>query len=638
MKIFKGRELVLRTIVYILATIVFFGLWRILGPGKAFIGATIAKGSLVLMNTDLTGNKIRSTLTFLIIFVYIGLFSFIASLNIYLGLVVNFVSIFIIAYNFTSNIKQWIWRPFVLGYLYLLIEPGTFKELPTRLIVLALGALFLMFTQLIVNKNKFKKKMNENLNELLDKINMKIDIILEGKEVLDNSFKVSENVNQIVDSIYKKRIDPFFITKEDNEILDLTLYIERLNYLLKEINIDLHNDIEIEFMKDLKELILEIKNSKNRGEKNIEIINLIDKFIEKNKDKSDYYIYEVLQNLFMLKENLDRKDYSKKDILFNRRLRKEITSVFNFKISRKSLRFSFAFRAAFLLAVSYFIVSLIKVEEGKWIVFTIYAVIEPFFEDSKKRFPKRFTGTVLGIVVFVAIYLFVSNVFIEGVLFIGLYYLYVISKDFQTKTMCTAAVSLGLFSIATETPGRGVLLRISFVVLGIIIGYLGTKYIFPYDIKKALKNLIRNYNQLSSEILDFSIGESKNIYYYKLLGEKMSISKLYESKIISNNAIIKDKDIDKFVYNQRVLNNTIYFTIFFFKEENVKINVLDKINYDIKGKNEEEVLIKVKNEFKERFLEIHDNKEKLAFLNMQRIVVRLKESERLTKKLLEREW
>ncbi|MGL4876027.1 MAG: FUSC family protein [Clostridium sp.] len=633
MKIFKGSELVSRSIVYIFAVIVFFGLWGILGPGKAFIGATIAKGALVLLNTDLTGNKVRSTLTFIVVFVYIGLFSFVASLNIYLGLVVNFLSIFILAYNFTSNIKQWIWRPFVLGYLYLLIEPGTFKELPVRLLVLALGAFFLMFTQIIVNRNKFKKKIDKNLNELLDKINIKIDIILEGRAILDNSLKVSENVNKIVDSIYKKRIDPFFITKEDNEILDLTLYIERLNYLLKEINIDLHNNIEINFMKDLKVLILKIKEAKSK-----DIINLIDEFIEENENKDDYYIYEVLQNLFMLKENLGRRDYSKRDILFNRRLRKEITSVFNFKISKKSLRFSFAFRAAFLLSVSYFIVSLIGVQEGKWIVFTIYAVIEPFFEDSKKRFPKRFTGTVLGILVFVVIYLFVSNIFIEGLLFIGLYYIYVITKDFQTKTMCTATVSLGLFSIATETPGKGVLLRISFVALGIMIGYLGTKYIFPYNIKKALKNLIRNYNKLSNEILDFSIGESKNIYYYKLLGEKISISKLYESKIISHNAIIKDSDIDRFIYNQRILNNTIYFTIFFFKEEGVKIDVLDKINYDIRGKNEEEVLIKVKNEFKEKFIEIHDNKEKLAFLNMQRIVVRLKESEKLTKKLLDKEW
>ncbi|MGL4848014.1 MAG: FUSC family protein [Clostridium sp.] len=638
MKIFKGKELVLRTIVYALAVLVFFGLWGLLGPGKAFIGATIAKGSLVLMNTDLTGNKLRSTIVFLIVFVYIGLFSFISSLNIFLGLFINFFSIFILAYNFTSNIKQWIWRPFVLGYLYLLIEPGTFKELPVRLIVLAFGALFLMLTQIIVNKNRFKKRMNKNLDELLDKISMKIDVILEGKEVLDNTFKVSENVNEIVDSIYKKRIDPIFITKGDNEILNLTLYIERLNYLLKEINIDLHNDIELNFMKDLKRLILEIKNIQNKEEKNLNIIQLIDNFIEKHKDKEDYYIYEVLQNLFMLKENLNMKDYSKRDILLNRRLRKEITTVFNFKISKKSLRFSFAFRAAVLLAGSYFIVSLLKIEEGKWIVFTIYAVIEPFFEDSKKRFPKRFKGTVLGIIVFALIYLLVGNIIIEGTLFVILYYIYVISKDFQIKTMCTAAVSLGLFSIATETPGRGVLLRISFVALGIIIGYLGTKYIFPYDIKKALRNLIKNYNSLSNEILDFSIGGVKNIYYYRLLGEKMSISKLYESKIIGHNAVIKDKDIDRFVYNQRILNNTIYFTIYFFKEEGVKVDVLDKINYDIRGKNEEEVLIKVKNEFKEKFFEVHDNKEKLAFLNMQRIVVRLKESEKLTEKLLKKEW
>ncbi|WP_297633111.1 FUSC family protein [uncultured Clostridium sp.] len=631
MSLYKGKEFYLRTIVYILAAILFFTIWRVLGPGTAFIGATIAKGSLVLINTDLTGNKLRSTITFFLVFVYIGLFSFIASLNIYLGLIVNFISIFILSYNFVSNIKQFIWRPFVLGYLYLLIEPGTLEKLPIRLVVLGLGSLFLLLSQMIVNKNKSNKNLDKNINELLDKIISKIDFIIDGKELVDNKLKVNENVNEIVSTIYNKRIDPLFITKKDNIFLNITLYIERLNYLLKEINIDLHNDIELEFIVSLRGLIEKVKKDIFSEKPRKDLINIIEEFIKSHKEgaKDDYYLYEILQNLSMLKNNLEDTDYKKRDILFNRRLRKDISSVFTFKISRDSIRFSFAFRAAFLLAVSYFIVNLFSIQEGKWIVFTIYAVIEPFFENTKKRFPKRFKGTLLGIILFVLVYVFIKNIYVEGAVFIGMYYLYVISKDFQIRTMCTATVSLGLFAIVTKEPVHGIAYRLGFVVLGIVIGYLGTKYIMPYNIKDAIKSLVNNYYKLSKEILEFSISSVSDDYYYKVLSEKVILSKLYESKIISNNAILKNDKISDFIYNQRILNNTIYFTIFFFKNNGVNEKILNGINYNINEKEEEEILRKIKEHFKKEFQNLWTNEEKLAFMNIQRIVIRLDKSERL---------
>lgn len=634
--LYRGKELYLRTIVYILAVTVFFSLWGILGPGTAFIGATIAKGSLVLINTDLTGNKVRGLITFLLVFVYIGLFSFIASLNIYLGLVINFICIFILTYNFVSNIKQFIWRPFVLGYLYLLIEPGTLEKLPIRLIVLALGSIFLLLTQLIVNRNKSNEKLDENISELLEKILSKIDFILEGKELVDNKLKVTENVNEIVKTVYSKRIDPFFITKKDNILLNVTLYIERLNYLLREINIDLHNDIELEFIVSLKGLIEKFKEDILNKKPKKDLIYVIEEFIEKHKEdaKNDYYLYEILQNLSMLRESLKGEDYKKKDILFNRRLRKDISSVFSFKVSRDSIRFSFAFRAAFLLSVSYFLVNLFSIHEGKWIVFTIYAVIEPLFEDSKKRFPKRFKGTVLGIVIFVIVYIFIQNIYIQGTIFIVMYYIYVISKDFQIKTMCTATVSLGLFAIVTKEPVHGIAFRLGFVALGIIIGYLGTKYIMPYNVKTAIKSLVNNYYKLSKEILDFSISSVDDEYYYKILSEKVVLSKLYESKIISNNAILKNSEISDFIYNQRILNNTIYFTIFFFKNNGVNEGILSRINYNIEIEDEDMILREIKNHFRKEFQRLSTNEEKLAFINIQRIVIRLETSEKLKNSII----
>lgn len=642
-KIFKGRELYLRTVVYILAVIVFFSCWNILGEGTAYIGATIAKGALIMIGTDLTGNPIRSTLIFLGVFLYIGIFSFLSSLNLYTGLIINFISIFILAYNFSSNIKQIIWRPFVLGYLYLLVEPGTVHQLPIRLLTLALGALFMILTQFIVNKNKAKKNLESGLKTLVEEILKKIDVILEGKEVLTKKYKVISSVDKIVSTVYSKKIDPFFITKNDNIVLNLALYAERLNYLLKEINIDLHNNIEKSFIEDLGNLTHEIHELIGKKDSNDKLLILLNNFYNKHIEcaKDDYYLYEILQNLNMLKlsiENATYNGFKLKDILFNIKLRKEISTVFKVNFKTDSLRFAFAFRLAFTISVAYFIVHLLNIPKGSWIVFTIYAVMDPLIEDSKKRFPKRFKGTLLGIAIFLVVYFTVKSILIQGIIFIGFYYIYVIAKDFGVKTMCTAVVGIGLFGIVTQEPRQGAMYRLIFMIIGIIIGYLASKYLLPYDLTKSKNRVMSIYHDLSKEILEFGFNNPIDDYYFKILSEKLMLSKLYESKLVARD----DENIKDFIYNQRILNNTIYFLLYSIKDNEQKGKIVEdfkKYIYEVNSyseiemKNEAAIIQKIKGKFKNGFKEIQSNEEKLLFINLYRIVVRMRESKILLEKV-----
>ncbi|MGL4654423.1 MAG: FUSC family protein [Sarcina sp.] len=643
-KIFRGRELYLRTVIYILAVIVFFSCWNILGEGTAYIGATIAKGSLIMMGTDLTGNPIRSTLIFLGVFLYIGLFSFLSSLNIYTGFIINFVSIFLLAYNFSSNIKQIIWRPFVLGYLYLLVEPGTAQELPVRLITLALGALFMILTQFILNKNKAKKNLESGLKTLVEEIEKKIDIILEGKEVLTTTkFKVISSVDKIVSTVYSKKIDPFFITKDDNIVLNLALYAERLNYLLKEINVDLHNNIEKSFIEDLSSLTHEIHDLIGKKNSNDQLLNLLNNFYNKHIEsaKDDYYLYEILQNLNMLKlsiENAAYNGFKVKDILFNRKLRNEISTVFKVNFKTDSLRFAFAFRLSITISVAYFIVHFLNIPKGSWIVFTIYAVMDPLIEDSKKRFPKRFKGTLLGIAIFLVVYFTVKSIVIQGIIFIGFYYVYVIAKDFGVKTMCTAVVGIGLFGIVTQEPRQGAMYRLVFMIIGIIIGYLASRYILPYNLTKSKNRIMSIYHTLSKEILDFAFNNPINDYYFKILSEKLMLSKLYESKLVARN----DEEIKEFIFNQRILNNTIYFLLYSIKDNEQKDKVVEdfkKYILEVEAYNNNEIkdevaiIKKIKRKFKNGFHEIESNEEKLLFINLYRIVIRMRESKILLEKV-----
>lgn len=640
MNIFKGKELYLRTLIYIIGVVVYFSYWHVLGFGSALVGATIVKGALVLLGTDLTGSPLRSTLTFITVFIYIGLFSFLASLNIFTGLIINFITIFVLAYNFSSNIKQTLWRPFILGYLYLLVEPGISSKVPSRLIALALGGLFVMLTQIILNRNKSKKSLETGIKSLFDEITVKINSILLGEHVKSTKYKIVESVDKISTAIYSKRIDPLFITRKDNTILNIALCVERLNYLLKEINIDLNNSVEKSFMVDLKLMIEYISVIIGKKKPNKNLLEILNDFINKHTEltNDNYYLYEILQNIEMLRfcvEQYEYDSYKKRDIVLNRKLRNQISKTFKFNLNRDSIRFTFAFRISLLLAVSYFIVNFFKIPEGKWIIFTIYAVLEPIFESTNKRMGKRFKGTLIGIFIFILIYILVKNIYLQGLIFIILYYLYIIEKDFGTKTIFTATVSLGLFSIVTDSPSRGILYRISFVGIGIIIGYLGNKYIMPYDSQRAKKRIIDSYYSFSMDILNFVLKNPINTKTLNILNEKIFFSKLYESKLIFRD---DDDKIKEFIYNQRSLNNTIYFLMFSIKDSEHKKEILNKLkNYilciDIKVSNseisEKEMLLKIKHVFKDKFSQLNSNEEKLAFMNLERILLRMQKSNNL---------
>lgn len=629
--IFKGRDLTLRTIAYILAVIFFFSSWIILGPDRAYIGATVAKGALVLLGTDLTGNPIRSGITFFFVFIFIGIGSFLSSFNLYLGFFINLIIIFILAYKFSSNIKQIIWRPFVLGYLYLLTEPGTLKMLPSRLLTLGLGAFFVLLTQFIVNKNKSKNSQNSAVTTIIDEISRKINSLLIGEKVKGKKEIVTSSVDKIISSIYKKRIDPLFITKKDNIILNFTLYAERLNYLLKEIKVDLKNPFEKDFLTDLNNLMKSISKVIIKENSNEELLSLLEEFYNKYKDLTidKHYTYDILQNIEMLKLSIFTEtnyQYKKTDILFNRKLKKEITTAWRFNFSRDSIRFTFAVRISLLLSISFFLVHFFHIEKGTWIVFTIFAVLDPLFEDSKKRFSKRFKGTLLGLLIFFLVYMLIDNTLIEGLIFIGMYYIYVINKDFGIKTMCTTSVSLGLFSIVSRTPYKAISYRFSFVVLGIIIGYLANKYLLPYDSTRARKRITSLYYELNKEILSFTLKNPINDYFFRILSEKMFLSKLYESKLIS----FKNDLMKEFIHNQRILNNTIFFLFFSIKDNKEKTKIINKFISEINNINIKEF---DKKYFEEKFFTLKSNEEKLIFTNLHRILIREEKSKALMEEL-----
>ncbi|MGG7078152.1 FUSC family protein [Clostridium sardiniense] len=634
MKTLLKSTIFLKTIIYFLGLIVFFSYWHIFGVCNACVGVTVVKGSITLLNKDLTGNPIKNSITFLIVFLYIGLFSYLAALNIYIGLFINFFTLFILTYNFVSNLNQSIWIPFVFGYLYLLVKPVSYTELPKRLIALGIGSFFIIITQYILNRNSSKDKIKKNLLLLVDAISDKINYLIDGKDLTNKKFNVLDYIHNIITAIYNRRTSYFYIDEQDSILLNLSLYIENLNYSIRNIE---PNDINIESKKFLKDLYILIGNLTNFIESKKSsslLINEIDKFINVYKEsfKNNYTFFNIIENLRLLKFSLNNLSYyNLTDYKDRLNPFKRIKSSLKLNFNKNSLKFTYAFKLSFLLSISYFLVEFFNIPQGKWITFTIFSLVQPYIETSQKRFGGRFKGTVLGIILFSIIDILLPYTTIKILIFIILYYIFTISKDYTLKMLCTTTVGIGVFSMITSAPAKGDFYRFIFMAIGTFIAYLGTKYIFPYSLKDALKRLTKSYYLLGIDMIKDILNDNINIDLAYKFNEKLMISKLYESKIIINNSTINLNEINKFLYNQRALNNDIYFIFFsIFNNEINKCDLLTLRNNvtliinDTSISSNDKYLSLDSIDTTKDFESIKDSEEKLIYITIYRIIKRLK--------------
>ncbi len=649
-----NKNIFAKTLIYILGIIIFFGYWDFFGVSNAIVGFLIVNAATMLFHKDLTSNPTRTILKFLFIYLFIGLCTFLSSLNIYLGFFINFFCIFFMVYTLFYDFKTTILPPFLLCYLILLRHPVTIDKLPIRLLCLGIGALFLIVSQFIINRNRSKKALRANLIGLVKEISLKINALINNENIRYDHVNVEKYIDNIVNIINERKDNRFCMENIDSIRLNFALYVERLNYSLDELYHPADDKIYKKFLKDLSVLMDKISRFIETEDAIYLLILEIDEFNEKYETffKLNYSAYEIIQNMSMLKFSLSNFAKEKEKCKCKSKInyfipipdismfKNILTLNFNFK----SLKFTYAFRLSFLIAGSYFVVKFLNVPFGYWITITLFAVIQPYAENSKQRFLLRFRGTIIGIIIFMVITLFIPSLPIKIAIYLLLYYLYLFFKGYDNKMACITPIVLGIFVLLGNNAYETTFYRFIYMAIGILIGYLGTKYLFPYNTLDSLKNFTKAYFNLSKETITYAFNSKIDEELFKELNDRLLKGKLYEEKIMLNNSNNNIKYIKDFTYNQRILMNHIYFLFYSLYKNPVDDIILNKfktqlnnmyktnsrhhINYD------EEIFLKqmrIKN--KNSFNSVDSYQGKLVLINLNRIYSRLQISKNLGERI-----
>ena len=618
--------------VFIMAFVITFKI--IFGDKNILVGVMGITAILMLTQINLTVSPGKNLVKLIIINLGIGIFTYLANLNVWAAIPINFIGIFIIAYTFYYNLKTPVYLPFTLQYMFLLATPITAAELPMRLLSLLVAPIGIMLIQFVVNKNKTTKVGNKLIGGICDNLIKKINND-ENKVEINEAIK--KNANDFRKIIYDNRKDNFYVTEEGRIKLNIVIILEKLSNLLDE------KTTNKQILNDLIICLQELKRSLGKEEDLRNITDITGNIINNYKKDNSYDLVslKILNTINMLnislkelkslgKENYNTikssKDVPEKYKMINIHKREFYTS---------SVKFSYAIRVSLGITIAAFIADYFKLPEGRWIYFTAFAIIIPIYELSKKKLRDRMFATLVGGAIIVLSFTIFKNALIRMLIIMVAGYLRSYTSTYRYGTICTTICAIGA---AAMTGGAVVLTidRIVFVIFGTIIAIIINRFILPVRMKDANNELLGTYNEvvhgMLNKVYEEAINTGDNTHEMDTL---LLVTTMIEERLAVNNGDSITEEYSSYFDKLRILIIDIYqlYTLVRInKAENSKVEYLIE---DLKGlSNIDNIDINNKIKGVEEHIKIANGIDnKIIFASLRGVLTEIKELRGINKLL-----
>lgn len=548
------NKIIANTLIFIF-TITFVNIFKAMfGAGNTLMGVTIVTTAFVLMEKDLTISPVKNFTKILSVNIFCLIFSVLAIKNIFLGIILNFIALFVIGYLFCYDLKKSVVVPFGLQYFFMLFYPAEGAILYSRFLSLIFGTVFIMLIQFIVNRDKVFKVGSKIINDISDNVLLKIRAIQKNKDFTKENVSIIESINYLKRVIYDKRVNDYYLSNDGIIVTDILWSLEKINILLDDISSLENKEDYYDLLNDVYNEVMVIKN-RDFNASNIHIL----KNHSYNEKVEKIYIDEfigLIKNL--LKEVAEINTLTKRE-KNNIKVDYEIPHHFhritvhkrNFNIDSAKVRY--AIRLGIVGTFTVFIAKLLNLSEGRWMCLTIFSLIQPYSEFSKTRSKDRIIGTIIGGVIVLFSFALFRNQTARAVIILIVGYLNSFTTSYRGQMICVTVSAVASASLLGGTL-RMVLTRIIFVIIGAILTLIANKYILPYKIKDMKKYLIDTYDSLVNQ-MKVDINERHNDYSIRNL---YLITGFIEDKMkLSINSSNND-EINKYLQDKRLMVNSIY--------------------------------------------------------------------------------
>ena len=585
----------------------------IFGDDNTLIGVTTITATLMLLQRDFTAEPLKNTLKFIGVNLLMGIGTAIAINNMWLAIPINFIVVFTFSYIFTYNLRQPLYFPFGLQYLFLLSTPASSGRLWIRFVALFCGALIIMISQLIVNKNKLVSSGNKLLVNACEAIENKLECIKWKSKSYHSVHNVHKSVDEFRSIIYDKRESDYYLTEEARIKLNMSVALENINQMLRYENVQY---VDSKIIDNLDELVKIAKTTLNFNKKKDKMIRNkhydIDKLLDycQEKNITDLLSLQLVESMIFLDETtmklnqLENKDYkevnkvSEKSEIFSKESIKEMLK------GKNSPKFCYAMRMAISIALGGFIMDYFKLPEGRWILFTILSLTTPLYETSKAKIKYRLVSTLIGSIIIVILFGIFTNQTARLLIVMITGYLQSYVNEYKYRMIFVTVCAIGTAAVVGNVQEL-TLERIIMVILGTIIAILANRYLFPYSLKNSNEQLRKiYYNSIKEMFEEINIllnGEAR----LEVMNNLFVITSLVESKSRTNKQIDKDENYSEIVNIRRTLVSNIYELYRSINRSNIndkdkgKIRVYINELMEYKNEDIENRIVSIENSIKE---------------------------------------
>lgn len=562
-------------LIFAVLSVVLMGLYKtIFGVENTIIGLIISMASYAFLRLDLTSYPIYKSMIFLILNLFLAISAYISAINPFVGLIINFLILFTVSFIYTTEFKNVISYIFLLLYVYMWEYPISLDELPRRLVAMGVGVFIIIGIHILFNRRNFKKNSNNIIIRSIRNIQKEIcHIINESYRERENIYIDSE-LRKLLILIEGRNNNKFIENHKDDIYFNIVLILERINSIINKVGkVNNKSKDVIDYLNSLNH---DLENITLFLERKVECINeekddLNKSYMINNWAEKEYaFLGECTELIRLLEKNINNLyEYNRK------KSRKRIKLKFNLKellignssLKMKNLRVAYSLKLAIAVSLIMFIVDLFKIHQGRWIVTSVYVVIQPYEEETLTKAIKRFKGTIIGVIIYISIFTFFPHIIPLELLLLILMFLYFVQKDYEKKVVCTALMTLS-FGLSRSTVGYLAFYRFLFVIIGIVIALGINKLIFPQSIKNSIYDLKERYLELTSKLLY----ELKSILYEEKYNEntiKLLLDcNLIECKLMENKLIAENLELKDLVYKQSIILSKIRCLVLFINYSN----------------------------------------------------------------------
>lgn len=494
-----NKKTVISNTVLFMGIIGFIILFNIIfGAENTLIGVSTVTAMLMLLERDLTIHPVSNTFKLIGLNVVIGVGAFIADVNMWAGIPITFFIMFFISYSLSYNLRNPLYFPYALQYLFVLAFPVTIDLLPVRLVSLIFGAIAIMVLQLLVNKKKLTKSGNKSIEEICTSLQVKIEGILKGDLSKYPEGQISKEISSLRKMIMDRRADDFYLTEEGKVRLNISAALERINTLLKSLS---QKDGNEEILYDLSHCLVLVKESLDDKSKAEDLGRIFNEIVEKYHQQKNMspIILKALSNIdYLIGSVVDLNSLKKETYNFVKKM-EQIPEKFrkltfgNRRNQTNSIKFSFAIRIAIGMSLSGFIVDVFEIHEGRWIMFTLLSLVIPIYERSHKRVRDRIFATIVGSILVLILFSIFQNATVRTLILMTAGYLMTYIKAYRYSTIIVTFSAIGSATILSGATELLTINRVLFVLAGTLIALLLNKFVYPYHMDDANKDLERMY-------------------------------------------------------------------------------------------------------------------------------------------------